>query len=59
MSQESQENTNLHTVTHDLVPVSDNNQDAGAAQQEGPKALLILSVLFTYIYLYWWSKRRG
>ena len=46
------ENTNLLTVTHDLVPVSDNNQDAGAAQQEGPKALLILSVLFTYIYLY-------
>ena len=31
------ENTNLHTVTHDLVPVSDYNQ---------------LSVLFTYIYLY-------
>ena len=53
------ENTNLLTVTHDLVPVSDYNQDAGAAQQEGPKALLILSVLFTYIYLYWWSKRRG
>ena len=55
MSQESQENTNLHTVTHDLVPVSDNNQDADAGEQSnegGTKSpAYIVSAFYIYLFI--------